>query len=219
MKYLIVLFALCISLSAFAQQDVIDIPSLRLLISESKSEHDAQAKARNQQAANSTTEASNKTLLAKLKNTYRTLQERYNSLGTAINIAEIALQARPMVTQIVKYQEEIVALAEKNPATVALGYQTEIEFAEKAEGLIGYVTGLTLSIGDVNQMKASDRKLLFDYVIQQLSKIQELSGNMVNLLQYSNLASVFKSIDPFDSYISQDKNMVEHILQNAKYLK
>jgi len=219
MKIWIVLFALCFSNSAFAQRDVIDIVGMHQLIDESKSEHDAQVKARNQQAVNSTTEASNMTLLAKLKNTYRTLQERYNTLSTVINIAEIGLQARPMVTQIVKYQEQIVSLAGKNPAAVALGYSTEIEFAEKAEGLIGYVTGLTLSLGDVNQMKASDRKLLFDYVIQQLSKIQELSGNMVNLLQYSNLASVFKSIDPFDNYISQDKNMVEHIIQNAKYLK
>jgi hypothetical protein len=219
MKNIAVLFALCCSLSAFGQQSVIDIVAMHQLIDESKSEHTAQVKARNQQAANSATEASNMTLLAKMKNTYRTLQQRYNTLGTAIDIAEIGLQAKPMVAQIIKYQEQIVALAEKNPATVALGYQTEIEFAGKAEELLGYVTGLTLSLGDVNQMKASDRKILFNDVIQQLSRIQELSGNMVNLLQYSSLASVFKSIDPFDSYISQDKNMVEHIIQNAKYLK
>src|ERR1700761_4045853 len=133
---------------------------------------------------------------------YRTLQNRYNSLGTAINIADIGIYATPEVKQIVSYQAQIIKLVEKNPAIAFLGYQKEIEFVEKAQGLIGYVTGLTLSIGDVNQMKASDRKLLFDYVIQQLSKIQELSGNMVGLLQYANLASVFKSIDPFDSYIS-----------------
>lgn len=219
MKLTITICILFFSRAAFAQQDVIDIVAMHQLIDESKSEHTAQVKAKNQQVANSVTEASNMTLLAKLKNTYRTLQERYNSLGTAIDIAEIGLRAKPMVTQIVKYQEEIVALVEKNPAALALGYRTEIEFAEKAEGLIGYVTGLTLSLGDVNQMKASDRKLLFDYVIQQLSTIQELSGNMVNLLQYSNLASVFKALNPFESYISQDKNMVEHIIQNAKYLK
>ncbi|MFI5160482.1 MAG: hypothetical protein ACHQHN_04355 [Sphingobacteriales bacterium] len=213
------LFFLVLPFYSFAQQEVIDVVGMRQLISESKDEHTAQVKARNQQAANTTTEASNMTLLAKLKNTYRTLQQRYNALGTAIDIAEIGISAKPMVTQIVRNQAQIVALTEKNPAIIALGYQTEIEFAEKAEALIGYITGLTLSLGDVNQMKASDRKILFDYVIQQLSKIQELSGNMLRLLQYSNLASVFKALNPFESYISQDKNMVEHIIQNAKYLK
>jgi hypothetical protein len=204
---------------SYAQQSTIDLVGMHQLIDESKSEHAAQIKARDRQAANSATETSNMTLLAKMKNSYRTLQERYNSLGTAINMADIGIYAEPMVKKIVGYQEQIVALTEKNPATVALGYRTEIEFAEKAEGLIAYVTGLILSTGDINQMKASDRKLLFDYLILQLSKIQELSGNMVNLLQYSNLASVFKSVNPFESYISQDKNMVEHIIQNAKYLK
>jgi hypothetical protein len=104
-------------------------------------------------------------------------------------------------------------LAEQNPAVITLGYQTEIEFVEKAESLLGYVAGLTLSLGEVNQMKASDRKILFDYVISQLSRIQELSGNMLILLQYNNLASVLKALNPFQNFVDQDKAMI------AKYLK
>ncbi len=84
---------------------------------------------------------------------------------------------------------------------------------------MGYVTGLTLSLGDVNQMKASDRKLLFDYVIAQLSSIQEIAGNMLILLQYNNLAAVLKALNPFQNFIDQDKSMINNILQNAKYLK
>jgi len=137
----------------------------------------------------------------------------------ALTMADIAIYAEPMVKQIVNYQGQIVGLAEKNPAGAALGLATEIEFVEKAEALTGYVTGLTLSIGDVNQMKASDRKLLFDYVIIQLSKLQELSGNLVNTLTYSNLNTLLRSINPFQSYIDADKSMAESIIQNAKYLK
>ena len=84
---------------------------------------------------------------------------------------------------------------------------------------MGYVTGLALSLGDVNQMKASDRKLLFDYVIAQLSRIQEIAGNMLILLQYNNLAAVLKALNPFQNFIDQDKSMINNILQNAKYLK
>jgi hypothetical protein len=124
-----------------------------------------------------------------------------------------------MVKQIIIYQGEILQLVEKNPAVALLGYQTEIEFVEKAEALAGYVAGLTLSLGDVNQMKASDRKLLFDYVISELSTVQELSGNMLNLLQYSNLASVLRALNPFQSYVDMDKSMINNILTNAKYLK
>ena len=219
MRILLTLFALSFSLSAFAQQSTIDIVGMHQLIDESKSENQKQVTAKNQQAVNTTNEAANMTLLAKLKNTYRTLQQRYNTLGTAITVADIGLEGEPMVKQIINYQGQIIALAEKNPAIIALGYQTEIEFAEKAESLIGYVAGLTLSIGDVNQLRASDRKMLFDYVIQQLSVIQELAGNMLNLLQYNNLAAVLKALNPFQTFIDQDKSIAKDIIQNAKYLK
>jgi hypothetical protein len=219
MKVILTLFALCFAISAFAQQSTIDVVGMHQLITESQDEHQKQVTAKNQQAVNTTNEAANMTLLAKLKNTYRTLQRRYNTLGTAITVADIGLEGEPMVKQIVNYQGQIMVLAEKNPAIIALGYQTEIEFAEKAESLIGYVAGLTLSIGDVNEMKASDRKLLFDYVIQQLSQIQELAGNMLNLLQYNNLAAVLKALNPYQTFIDQDKSIAKDIIQNAKYLK
>ena len=221
MKNIIIffLFALVFSLSASAQQSVIDVVGIHQLIDQSKDEHTQQVNARNNQATVNANEVANLTLLEKLKNMYRTLQQRYNTLGTAINIAEIGIYATPVVEQIINDQGQIVTLAQKNPAGAALGLETEIEFAEKAEALAGYVTGLTLSIGDVNQMKASDRKLLFDYVIQQLSKIQELSANMVNILTYSNLSTLLRSINPVQSFIDQDKSMVENIIQNAKYLK
>lgn len=219
MRTLLFLFALCFSLSAFSQQSTIDVVGMHQLIDQSKDEHTQQVNARNNQATVTANEQSNLTLLVKLKNMYRTLQQRYNTLGTAINITDIGIYATPMVEQIVKFQGQIVQLAEKNPAGAALGLATEIEFAEKAEAMVGYITGLTLSIGDVNQMKASDRKLLFDYVIQQLSQIQELSGNLVNTLTYSNLSTLLRSINPFQNFIDMDKSMAESIIQNAKYLK
>jgi hypothetical protein len=211
--------AFCFSFSASAQHSTLDIAGIHQLIDQSKSEHTQQVKARSNQATVTANEQANLTLLTKMKNMYRTLQNRYNTLGMAINIADIGIYATPEVKQILSYQAQIIQLVEKNPAVAFLGYQTEIEFVEKAQGLIGYVTGLTLSIGDVNQMKASDRKLLFDYVLMQLSEIQELSGNLVNTLSYSNLNSLLRSINPFQNYIDRDKSVAESIIQNAKYLK
>ena len=203
----------------FAQKSTLDIVGIHQLVDESTSENKLQVNARNQQAAATANEQANLTLLEKLKNTYRTLQQRYNTLGTAITVADVGIYAEPMVKQIVSYQAQIVALAEKNPALIAIGYQSEIQFAENAKDLMGYVAGLILSYGDVNQMKASDRKMLFDYVITQLSVLQELSGNMVNMMQYSSLASLLKAANPFQNFIDADISISKNIIQNAKYLK
>jgi hypothetical protein len=216
---LLLLVPLCCCYRSFGQQSTIDIVGMHQLINQSKDENKLQVQARNQQAAATANEQANLTLLAKMKNMYRTLQQRYNTLGTAINIANIGIYATPMVEQIIRNQAQIIQLTGKNPAIVFLGMQTEIEFTEKAQSLLEYVTGLTLSLGDVNQMKASDRKLLFDYVISELGRIQELSGKMLNLLQYNNLAAVIRALDPFQNFISQDKSMINNILSNAKYLK
>ncbi|MDP9079975.1 MAG: hypothetical protein M3O71_21320 [Bacteroidota bacterium] len=205
--------------NVFGQRNTLDIAGMHQLISQSQDENKLQVKAKNQQIANTAKEQANLTLLAKLKNTYRTLQERYNTLGTAINVADIGIYATPMVRQIISYQGQIISLTQKNPVLIPLGLQTEIAFAAKAKSLAGYIAGLSLSIGDVNQMKASDRKMLFDYVISELSAIQELSGKMVQTLQTSSLNSIIRSINPFQNYIDKDKMVAEDIIFNAKYLK
>jgi hypothetical protein len=209
----------CLMRGAFAQQSTLDIVGIHQLVDESTSEHDLQVNARNRQAAATADEQANLTLLEKLKETYRNLKQRYNTLGTAITVADMGIYAEPMVNQIISYQAQIVQLAEKNPALVAIGYQSEIQFAEKAKSLLGYVAGLTLSYGDINQMKASDRKILFDYVISQLSTLQQLSGNMVNMMQNASLSSLLKAANPYQNFINADKSIGNSIIQNAKYLK
>jgi hypothetical protein len=221
MKQSVILtFILAVSFScASAQQSTINIVGIHQLVDESISENKIQVKARNQQALASGNEQANLTLLAKLKSSYRTLHQRFNTLGTAINLADIGIYASPMVSRIISNQAQILRLAEQNPALIAIGYQSELQFAEKARSLLSYVAGLTLSLGDVNQMKASDRKLLFDYVISELSTVQDLSGNMLSLLRYATLKDVVRAANPFQNFIDADKTIAGEIIQNAKYLK
>lgn len=220
LKLILILLPFTFKLSPLlAQQKTLDIPGMHLLIDQSIDENKQQVKAKNKQIAASANEQANLTLLDKLKVKYRQLQQRYNALGTAINVADIGIYATPMVKRIVSNQAQIIQLTEKNPALIALGYQTEIEFAGKAKDLAGYVAGLTLSIGNVNQMTASDRKLLFDYVISELSTIQDLSGTMVNNLQYATLKDLIKAANPFQNFINSDISISRDIIQNAKYLK
>jgi hypothetical protein len=218
-KILLTALISMISGAGFAQQKTLDIAGIHQLVDESKSENTLQVKAKNQQILATANEQANLTVLSKIKAIYRALQQRYNTLGTVINVAEIGLDATPMLKHIISNQSQIISLAEKNPALIAIGYQSEIQFAEKAERLAGYVAGLILSYGDINQMKASDRKMLFDYVISELSTIQELSGNMVNMMQYSSLAALLKAANPFRDFIDADKSLAGDIIQNAKYLK
>lgn len=212
-------FSLLLSAWSYGQGKVLDVPELLQLVSYSKSEHSLQTDARDKQAAVTSTETANKTLLGKIKDMYRTLQNRYSTLGTAITAANVGIEAELMVNSIIRSQSQLYQLAQKNPAIIALAYQTEIDFAAHSEMLIRYLAGLILSIGDVNQMKASDRKLLFDYVVTELSNIEDMSNRLVRNVQFGTLASLLHHLNPFDDFVYEDQHMVSDILSNAKYLK
>ena len=221
MKFLLsitaILFAL--GMSSFAQQKILNIPALHQLVSESESENKLQVKARNQQAVTTANEQANLTMLDKLKVTYRTLQQRYNTLGTAINLADIGIYATPMVSRIISNQAQIARLAQKNPALIAMGYQSALQFTSRARSLMTYVACLSISLGEINQMKASDRKVLFDHVRSELSDLQNLSGNMLDMMQYTTVSSLLRSANPFQDFIDADRSIAAEIIQNAKYLR
>lgn len=206
-------------LGSSAQKKALNIAGIHQLVADSKSEYERQNQARDKQAVSTANEQVNKTMLARLKSRYRQLQERYYALGTIISAVNIGIQATPMVNQIVRNQSEILRLARQDPVLIGIAYQTEVEFAGKARSLVNYLIGLCASVGAVNQMKAADRKILFDHILMELNMIQSISANVVNAMHYSGVAGGLRSLNPFQTYIDQDKELVQDIIRNAGYLK
>jgi hypothetical protein len=210
----------CLStLEATAQKSVLNISGIHQLVAQSQSEYELQISARNKQLMAGANEQANLTLMERVKNGYRQLQERYQTLGMLVSAAEVGVSAAPMVSRIMSNQALVLEMTRKNPALIAIGYESQLEFAGQGQALMRYLAGLLLSAGDVNQMKASDRKVLFNFVIAELSRIQDLSGNMVRIMQYADMAALLKAANPFQYFIDTDLAIGKDIIQNAKYLK
>ncbi len=217
----LILLALCLMSGAFcyAQQSTLDIAAIHQLVDQSTSEHTLQVKAKDQQAANTASEQANGSLAGKWKSIDRSLQSRFNTLGTLLDAAGIAITAEPLVNNILNCQKQIAGFAMTTPQMIPLAYGTEVEFADKAQQLLGYLTGLVLSLGELNQMKPSDRKLLFDYALSELGALEELSVKVLHLMQGSVLSAALHAGNPFASFVSQDASMARSLLAGAKYLK
>ena len=84
--------------------------------------------------------------------------------------------------------------------------------AEKAVQLARYLTGLFISIGDLNQMKASDRRILYGHVLHELRKIAGASRGLAATMYYSTRKKLLDSLNPFSGYINEDKRVVDNIL-------
>jgi hypothetical protein len=197
----------------------VNVELLHQLVAESKSENSKQNNVRTTQATVSATETVNRSQMTSLKSSYRNIHSRFNTLGLMINAAEIGLEAQPIVDEIIDQQTLIVRQAENNPLLVLLAANLEADLAKQAQLLINYVFGIVLSIGDINQMKASDRKMLFGYVLTELQRLDGASRGLATALSNFNKQFHGKSLNPFAGFINQDQTLVDDIMSKAKALK
>lgn len=215
---LLILFMLLGKYLAEAQSiSTLDVPLLHQLVGNSKTEHAKQTDAKTSQAKATANEALNRSLAQQVTSKYRTLQSRYAKMTIIFDAANIGIEAMPLVKDIIRNQQRIIVCVQKDPALAFLALQTETDFIKRTNSLVDYLLGLCLSIGDVNQMKASDRRILFNFVIDELRSISFVSGGLARSLQ----ETAFKTTgaDPFLDYINQEERQVKDIIKKYKALR
>lgn len=213
MKHLTITVLLLLYLGPVGAQ--VNVQLLHQLVDDSKAEHSRQQEARNRQAVTTANEDANRSQMQKLKDKYRQLKERFHSVGLAIDAGQVAIEATPLVDRIILYQQSIIDLAAGNPILVPLAVQTEIDLADQARRLANFIIGLSLSIGDLGQMKASDRKLLFGHALDQLRIIE---GTSRGLALSMSVALARLGSPRFNDFLEKDRKLVEDIMRNYRTL-
>lgn len=218
MRTIILLGLLVLTTVPFVHAQL-NVELLHQLVQHSKDENQRQNTARNRQALTSANEEVNRSKMSDLKEKYRRLQSRFHTLGLAIDATQIGLQAAPIISDIVRQQEAIIRLAGNDPLLIALAYRTEADLAERAYRLSQYLYALAISIGDFNQMKSSDRKLLFGHVLTELRRIAGTSRGLAANMYYTSRKRVLESMNPFSEFVNRDRQLVENILSKLKQIR
>lgn len=197
----------------------LNVELLHQLVQHSKDEHERQSTARNKQAEVSANEEVNRSKMDALKQKYRTLQQRFQLLGFAIDATQIGIQAAPLISEITENQRKIVQLAADDPLLIAMAYATEADLADRAYMLSRYLYALAISLGDLNQMKASDRKMLFEHVLTELQRIAGTSRALAVNMQYSKRKKMIASMNPFGGFVNRDRELINDILAKLKQIR
>lgn len=213
-KNIILLFMLVASVDCLGQ---INIPLLHQLVEDSKTEYKKQLKAKEKQSNNAIHEEVNRDILEQVKSKYNTLQQRFAKLTVLIDAAGIAVTASPLVKSIVDNQKQIVLYCQKDPILIPFAIESEKVFVKQSHSLMNYLIGLSASIGDLNQMKVSDRRMLFQHILNELRQINQLSLGSARALQ----AHIQRRTDgnPYLEYINTEMHLVEEIMGNIKILE
>lgn len=197
----------------------LNVQLLHQLVQHSKDEYDRQLSVRNSQAITAANEEVNRVETAKLKFRYRELHSRLQVLGTVLQGVSLGLESGPIVTEIIQQQQRMMDLFVVHPELLSLALEAERDMAAKARQLARYLTGLFMHIGDLNQMKASDRRMLYGHVLQELRAIAGASRGLAEMMVYSARKKLLDSRRPFSGYRNQDKRLVDQILRQLKEFK
>jgi len=204
---------------SFQTKAQLNVTLLHQLVGDSKTEHGKQSDARDRQAVSSANEQTNKTLMVKLKDKYRDIHSRFKAVSLAINAVQIGIEAYPLVNDITTSQTAIYEMCKDDPVLLVMAIHSEADLADRANSLLNFLYALSLSVEDINQMKPSDRKLLFSHVLTELKLIAGTSKGLAISLQYSSRKKILDGLNPFSGFINTDKKLVDNILRKTQQLK
>lgn len=196
----------------------INVALLHQLVAISKSEYSLQAKARDKQGISAVNEEMNRSAMNTLKMRYRQINSRFSSLGNAVNFLQLGLEATPLISEIYQKQALLLSLCADDPLLIPIALSAQIDLADRSGMLLRYLYGLMLSMGDLAQMRQSDRKILFSHAISELRSISGTLGGLFLVISSAKEKWQLKK-NPFSGFIDRDQNLANSILQKIKTLK
>lgn len=180
-------------------------------------ENTRQKEAKQRQVRVTGLETSNARSTGNLKDKYNRIKERLNKLGLILEGFTISSQAYPTLQMIYENQRNIVQECRDSPYLIPMSVQSEVEFIDRAQMLIRFLTGLILTYGDINQMKSGDRKMLLNHAIKQLDDMNVQSYTLLtNIRNHKQTIALNKM--RMKEWINRDKEIMGEIITNAKEL-
>lgn len=215
MKLFILMLTLVVS--SFTEATCqLNVTLLHQLVRHSKSEYDLQEEARNRQLRATANEEVNRLEMGNLKEISRKLQSRFQMLGLVLQAAQTGFEAAPLIEDIMAQQQRIVRLAETNPAWIPLALNAERDLVHRTRLLGRYLAGLMICRGAINQMKPSDRKVLFNHALAELRLIAGASRGLAGTIAEATRTSRVAASNSFGDFINRDNSLAADVLRQVK---
>lgn len=178
-------------------------------------EYQRQKKIRANQGLVGSQEEINKEKTGFFQEQYEKTRSRLNGLGLLIEAGFVSLEAYPVLQDILKTQRDILDLVSGSPALAPVAYESEAEITGKAWSVVRFITGIVLSYSDINQMKPADRRMLLDHAMNELRMINRNSYLLLLTLRREKHRQSGGNAQ-FTSWINQDREIIQDILNRAK---
>lgn len=146
---------------------------------------------------------------------YKSLSNVNSALKNGLAIKNMA----SIVNDMVKYSSAIAALAQDDPVLLLFSETYIKEVRTRALAIVTETSGFILSEGGNVLMDFEKRDKLMQDITSQLRIMDGLTYSAWSAMYWAKQKGLFKSLNPWQNFIVQDRAMVSNIISNTKYLR
>lgn len=120
-----------------------------------------------------------------------------------------------IISDIGKYQSQMVEYAKSNPALLLVAYKTESALITRSVELLTYIYQNALVGGDDNLISSKQRMQLIRYVIKELRVMRAIAFSVNRKMKIASKTGVLEQLTPYGmKYPNRDLDIINDILND-----
>jgi hypothetical protein len=146
----------------------------------------------------------------------------YQGLANVNSALKNGMTIRDMgqiIADLINYSRQMLEMAKGEPYLLLFAEDFAQQMKVRSAKLVTDVSGFVLKEGENMLADYNSRDQLLRGVTQELQLLSSLMYGAWKAMFWAKQRGIFRSINPFEAWISNDRSYVEDIIRNAKYLK
>lgn len=146
------------------------------------------------------------------------IYEGLSNVNSALKNGLAVQQLGVIVADLVSYSNRMVAMGRSEPYLLLFAEEFGNQMKARSLRLVSEVSGIVLKGGSNVLADYNSRDLLLRKIAQELQLLVSLAYSAWKAMYWAKQRGIIQALNPFQEFINQDKNHVEQIIANAKYL-
>ena len=135
-----------------------------------------------------------------------------NNLYTIKDIAECG-------SDIVSDTEQALTYAQSDPVLLLFAEQGARDFETRSVAHASDVSAFVLKGGSGNLMDSGERAKLLNHIASELHILRGIAYGMGRAMYWAKMNGIFRSLNPWSTWVNEDSRIANDVINNAKYLK
>lgn len=146
------------------------------------------------------------------------IYDELSNVNSALKNGRAVLQMGNIIADLINYSNQMLAMARDEPYLLLFAEDFGHQIKSRSTRLVTDVSGFILKEGSNVLTDYNNRDQLLRKVTQELQILSSLAYGAWKAMFWAKQRGIFRSVNPFAEFMNQDRQHVEDIIRNAKYL-